>query len=521
MAFKISEIFSLFFTFLSFSATTYTPPWTSSNMEFFAFLAVLSLFLSITPKSQRIIVTENFLFLFLILITSYIFLITQPIQQKEKIWMISLYGFFYIIYANSLKLKNYSFKLNLITTLLAAGIFNCFVILTQYFSLFESELGIWIAGYENSHGRPYGNFGQPNLAATLILTSLCCAIFLYKKNRISIQILIVITIFFGATLALPSSKTSFLCLAVLATITLWLRDKTSFMVFSLASIAVVFAKSITPSTRNLSGTDISTGRFELWRTMLDAIWQSPWLGYGVLNTRVAHFQSRELDLTPKGQVIGSSHNLILDFFVWFGVIAGLIISIYFLKVVFNYVKHNRIYSENIYLVLPIFIHSLLEYPLFYANFLFIFAFILNINSKNLITIKSKLIPYIFAFIGSVIFLLISTEYYNISQKFTELRFYNNKFLHASKPEKISLVALDITGGQYNLFLKEKIENDIDFNNVANLTKSTPSFKNFILIISYLRDNEKPQSEIDFWLGKARASFSETEIRLLETNKLNP
>lgn len=516
---SIFETLFFLLTFLSFSATTYSPPWTSSSMEFFALLAALSLFLSVPLKNQKILISENILFFLIFLLASYFFFFFQKINEKEKIWMVTLYGVFFIIYANSIKLKSEEFKEKTIITLLIAGLFNSFVILAQYFSLFQNEFGIWIADYSTTHGRPYGNFGQPNLAASLILTSLCCGIYLQKNGKISFKTLIIIAIFFGLALAFPSSKTSFLCLVVLASLALLLKDRASFFAFLITSATIAAVKLLTPATRDLSSGDISTGRFELWQTMLNALWQSPWFGYGALNTRVAHFESRELNITPKGQVIGSSHNLILDFFIWFGVIVGLILAIYYLQIIFNYLKHNQSNRKNIYLVFPIFIHSLLEYPLFYANFLLIFAFILNINSKNLFQIKSKIIPFIFAFIGIFLFSAIAMEYYKISMRFAELRFYNNNFARAEKPEPISLKLLDITGGQYNLFLIDKIENANDFRMIANLTKSTPSFKNFLLIIKYLKEHNKPQSEIDFWLMKARSSFSEAQVRILENESL--
>lgn len=423
-----------------------------------------------------------------------------------------------MIYGNSIILKSNKFYLYIGVCILLAGLFNVFAIFSQYFDLFSSSLGIWIAEYSEYHGRPYGNFGQPNLVSTLLLTSLCCGIFLYRSNVINLFTLLLLASFFGIALAFPSSKTAFLCLLFLITVSVFLKDKAISLVFIVASISMVFTKTLATSTRNIDGSDLTTGRSELWFTMLNALWKSPWIGYGALNTRIAHFQSRELDVVPRGQVIGSSHNLVLDFLIWFGLILGIVVSTYFIKIVIKYLLENKNNPSKIYIIFPILIHSQLEYPLYYANFLFIFSFFINSNKNSKTAIKYKVLPFAIVFAVLVLFFVIVLDYLKISQKYTELRFYNNKFLNAKRPDALSPMVLDLTGGQYNIFIRDEIKDEADLRSVMRLTRSMPSLNNYHLIIKYLRENNYSEEEINFWLNKARASFNVGEISSLE-NKI--
>lgn len=500
--------------FLSFVATTYSNPWTSSSMEFFSFLAVVFLFLSVPYKEQRINLSKISIFFISILIVSLCVVFMKRIQLYEQIWFIFVYGIFFVICASCALKKDEEFKEYLCVAIIAATLFNCFAILSQYFSVYKSEVGIWIAGYDSSHGRPYGNFGQPNLAATFLLTGLCSCIWLYKK-KIGFSTLILVSVFVGCVLALPSSKTSFLCIAILISLAIMLRDKKSIIAFTATALALFITKHLLPNTRDVTGVDISTGRFDLWITIFNAIFKSPWLGYGVLNTRVAHFSSRELDITPRSQVIGSAHNLFLDFLVWFGVIIGLFFVVYFVYIVFVFFKRNINSPEKIYLIIPILLHSQLEYPLFYANFLLLFAFVFNMSDIPYKVVEARKFAYSLFVVGILILAVVFFEYIKLSSSYTQLRFFNKNFVGVEKPKEMNFIVLDTTGGQFNFFLKEKISTQEDYEDLKVLTKAMPSFKNYSLLIAYMAENEVDVEEVNFWMRKAKASFDEKEVEVLE------
>ncbi|MDH1332811.1 Wzy polymerase domain-containing protein [Comamonas thiooxydans] len=515
---KAFEILFYIFTVLSFSATSYTPPWTSSSMELFSFLALFFLFFSLPIKSHKLVVSESFIFSIICLIAAWTLFLFHEHETYEKIWMFSLYVLAFSLYVNCVSLKEEEFYSAFAVSILFAALFNAFVILSQYFDIGSDELGIWVAEYNKDAGRPYGNFGQPNLVSTLILMGLCFSVFLHSRKIIGFYTLILIGGFLGSTLALPSSKTALLCLLVITIVSIFFRDKKSFLIFLLAFVFFLFIKFIAPNTRNLVGADLSTGRFELWETMLYALKESPWSGYGALNARIAHFQVRELDLVPRNQVIGASHNLFLDYLIWFGIFFGIFICFLFVKLIFNYIKRGKSDPSKIYLIFPVLIHSLLEYPLYYANFLFAFAFFIGLSSAGKDLKKYKKLPFLLMTTIAVLLYPVVFDYINVSKKYTEFRFFRNNFYYAEKPMPIDPLILDLTAGQLNILLKEEINDENDLKYVIKITKSMPAFKNFQLIIKYMMEKNYPKDEIEFWMGKAQASFNEKEVSVLKNIK---
>lgn len=511
---KVFEILFFIFTILSFFATSYTPPWTSSSMEFFAFLALFSLFLSIPLKSHELIISESFIFSVVLLIVAWILFIFNENKIYEKMWMFSLYITAFSLYVNCVYLKGEGFYSIFSVAIIFSAIFNVFVILSQYFDIYSNDFGIWIAGYSQNLGRPYGNFGQPNLVSTLILMGLCFSVFLHSRKIIGILTLFLVSAFFGGSLAFPSSKTALLCLVIMAVVSIFLKDWKSFFAFFLAFILFLFFKKIIPNTRDIVGTELSTGRFELWKMMFYALWEEPWSGYGALNTRIAHFQVRELDLVPRDQVIGASHNIFLDYLIWFGMFFGIFISLMFVKLIFNYLNSKKYDPPKVYIIFPILIHSQLEFPLYYANFLFMFAFVVG-GSNGQRGIMVKKFPIIFMASVFILFFAVVYDYRNISGKYTEFRFFKNNFHYAKKPLPIEPWVLDLNAGQVNIMLKEKIDDANDLKYIVNITKSMPSFRNYYLIIKYLNERNHPKEEIDFWMNKAKASFNEREFSVLE------
>lgn len=508
MIYKIFELLALSATFLSFTAVTYTPPWTSSGMEFFAFVSVIFLWLSIPWHQQKFFLSRTSKFTLLLIISSlFIFLISESIFI-ENLSLLILYTTGIISFCNSLAHKNIDFQLQYIYCIVFSGLFSSFVIFTQYFDISHNILSVWIADYSSTHGRPYANFGQPNLASTLILSSLCCCIYLHQYKKISTASLYLISIFLGCALAPPASKTAMLTLSVLLITSALFKDLKSFASIALASASYAIFKIAQPESRDLLAAGISTGRFELWQTIFLAIEKSPWLGYGVLNTRAAHFEVRELGNNPLGQTIGNSHNIILDFLVWFGVFIGGALSIIFIGMIFYIFLKSKKNHRAIFLAIPILIHSQLEYPLSYANFLFLFSFSLYIIDDNIKTNqpRNKLISWLIFLIFTGTLAIVTIDYKSIETNYTNLRFFNKGFINAENPEKITTNLLDITTKQFNLFTISQIEDEASLREVQSLTKLSPTLHNYHLIIFYLKKQGDRDDELKYWMEKLKNNF---------------
>ena len=99
-----------------------------------------------------------------------------------------------------------------ICTTFSAGIFAGYIVLYQLFGL--NYLTIFAMDH-SSTSQLYGNIGQPNHTATLVLIALVCALAFYERNVIGKACLGVVCTFFLLTIVLVESRTGLLSLFVL------------------------------------------------------------------------------------------------------------------------------------------------------------------------------------------------------------------------------------------------------------------------------------------------------------------
>lgn len=129
---------------------------------------------------------------------------------------------------------------------------------------------------------------------------------------------------------------------------------------------------------------------------------------------------------------------------------------------------------------------------------------MNNNKKSIKTIYAKIL----FLLTTTIFIFVFIDYTDIKEKYTDLRFYENRFNSSKKPIPLNSYLLDKTSNQYNFFLKEEIANfEIDF--LENLTRYSPTKKNFYLILSY-HARQKNTEDFNYWKRKAIAIVPEKE-----------
>lgn len=513
---KISELLFYLFIFLSFVVTTYEPPWRNSSMEFFAFLAVITIVVRDCFVGEKLKINNISIFFIIFIIISLLRLFCGDEVFLENFWMAFLFSTFAILFVSSIvNFETINWE-NFLISLIFSSVFSSLIILCQFFEIYEF-LDIWKAGYDSSHGRPYANFGQPNLAASLILTGMCCVIYFYKKLIIGKITVIYVFFLMSSALAFASSKTSFLSLFLILILCICFKNWFETVVVIFSGV-LIFINKIIFETRNiLAEGDLSTGRFELWGTIVDAIFRHPFLGYGVLNTRAAHFEVVENHFVQHGVMIGSAHNLFFDFFIWFGIPLGFVLVIFWGWIHFSFFKKNKKNFSILLLPLPIMVHSMLEYPLFNANFLFAYLALMTLGIKDIK--ETKISIFSISVVPLVLFFCIAKEYLLFSEKYRELRYFNANFLKSKEPEKIESIFLNDIYGQYNLFASNAINNDDEFNSLKRIIKIEPVEKNFCLLFNYISRN-KLNEEFVFFNKKASALFNKEQLNYIQSCYLN-
>jgi hypothetical protein len=267
-----------------------------------------------------------------------------------------------------------------------AGVFNVGIGVVQVFAPQVPD-GDWIAR-SSIVGRAVGNLRQPNHLSSLLLWSAIAVVALLEVRRLRVRWAVPL---FGAMLfavVLTASRTGLVSVGLLA---LWgLLDRRlsgpgrALLIgspllyalgwFGMAAWADASAHTFGGAAR-LAETDVSGSRFGIWANTLELIRQNPWTGVGFGEFNYAW------TLTPfpgrPTALFDHAHNLPLHLAVELGLpLAGAVLAL-LLWALWRAAASawaaggadGAARRAALMMVLMIGLHSLLEYPLWYAYFL--------------------------------------------------------------------------------------------------------------------------------------------------------
>ena len=282
-------------------------------------------------------------------------------------------------------------------SLLVAGAVSSGVGLIQVFAPTWAD-GNWIAR-TYIEGRAVGNMRQPNHLSSLLLWSIVAAVWLGEARALKRSGSTLLALLFIFVVVLSASRTGALSMALLL---LWgALDK---RLSRHARLLLILAPLIyglfwygtgvwADATRHVFGGetrfstkgDVSSSRLAIWSNTLALIRMHPWAGVGFGEFNFAW------TLTPFPDrpvaFFDHTHNIVLQFLVELGIPLGLLVLgllLYALVVAFRHarqpVSESAAPGEALLrpaafmMVLLILLHSLLEYPLWYAYYLLPAAF---------------------------------------------------------------------------------------------------------------------------------------------------
>lgn len=284
-------------------------------------------------------------------------------------------------------------------SLVMVGAVSLAIALIQYFAPNLPD-GDWLAR-PGAGARVGGNLRQPNHLSSLLLWSLSAVVWLHagwSRRRAGTPVVLntvvavaILAFTFGVVLTV--SRTGAVCILLLA---LWgVIDKqlprfSRVLLWLLPLFLVLFWMGVTEwaaaSQHAFAGDDqlhkgdLSSSRFGIWKNTLALIAQHPWTGVGWGEFNFAW------TLTPfPGRPVAffdHTHNLPLQLAVELGIpLAVLVMALVAMALVwaFNQARRQQGLERTtsaaaLVMVLMIGIHSLLEYPLWYAYFLLPAAF---------------------------------------------------------------------------------------------------------------------------------------------------
>jgi O-antigen ligase len=268
---------------------------------------------------------------------------------------------------------------------LVAGAVSCAIALLQYFSA-AGALDPWV--HQALPGEAIANLRQRNQFASLSSMALAALLWLrisgrFTGHREGAAWILVCLLEIGN--AASSSRTGLLQLLMLCVLAgVWGGWRlppvrrlllAAVVVYALAVALLPWLASLDLSTYGMfarlrAGDALCASRLTLWSNVLDLIAQKPWTGWGWGELDYAHYISL-YDGPRFCEILDNAHNLPLHLAVELGIPAALLI---FGGVVW-WVWRQRPWRETdtarqlAWTVLAvIFLHSLLEYPLWYGPF---------------------------------------------------------------------------------------------------------------------------------------------------------
>lgn len=266
----------------------------------------------------------------------------------------------------------------------------------------------------------YGAISQPNHFADFTALAIASLIYLYIKGRFSTAFFTLMLAWFLLMLAASGSRSSWLYLIATTILALVMQVKsmqqnrnsasTRNLVYiclaTLPAFALIhlFTNYVAPdglfnlsTDRIVNGINIDTpsARLQIWYDSLRLFWQSPWLGIGAGEINIASFLLLDYpSAMAYKSIFEHAHNLFLHLLTEMGIGAFLIVLACLAIWVYKF-KWRELNPETWWLIslLAILgIHSMLEYPLWYAYFLGIAAILLGAGDEKFITINTSKIP---------------------------------------------------------------------------------------------------------------------------------
>jgi O-antigen ligase len=363
-------------------APNHYPPWTSFHGEVAAFAGLIALCCAALSAKKPILFDRALLiFLFLLGIICVQWGLGQVAYGGDAIVSgLYLVGFALAWWLGT-NLALTERRINDAAMILLVGAtVSVFIAMLQWLRI-EATLGIFAADLERGM-RPFGNLGQPNHLATLALMGIVSASALYFDNQLKKWQWVLLVAFLTFGLILTQSRAGLLSAVALGAFfllysrRLWRPGSWKFiaawwivlMVLVNSWVPLNEALYLQPARDQLTAED--RPRVIMWKQMVAALEQSPWVGYGWRQTVVA--QKKGADKVEGTLPTDYAHNLPLDLLVWLGIPLGGLLILLISYWLFKAAQRIKTSTEFFLLaaVVPVGIHSSLEFPFAYAYFLF-------------------------------------------------------------------------------------------------------------------------------------------------------
>jgi len=275
--------------------------------------------------------------------------------------------------------------------LLVAGMTSALLAIIQIFVPSRAD-GEWIAATFN--GRAAGNLRQPNHLSSLLLWALIAGLWLFESGRLCRGLAVPLVAIFVFAIVLTGSRTGLAGVVLLA---LWglvdrrlSRATRTMLLLTPLVYLLCWAgasgwahwshESVSGESHIIDTTESANSRLKIWANTLSLIAQHPWLGVGFGEFNFAW------SLTPfpgrPTAFFDHTHNLPLQLLVELGIPLATVVMALFAYALWRAFAASAEAAPPraatlrcaFMMVLMILMHSMFEYPLWYAYFMLPAAF---------------------------------------------------------------------------------------------------------------------------------------------------
>jgi Virulence factor membrane-bound polymerase, C-terminal/O-Antigen ligase len=305
--------------------------------------------------------------------------------------------------------------------------------------------------------RPYANLAQPNNLALLVIWSALAVGWLRMQGRFGNGVVALLLVFLALGLAMTQSRGGMVAAAAAVCWLVYAGGRTGtglkpwqgvcvgLVVLAAMGLwsAVATDWSPQPTGRDSSGAGASASLRRLHLTsMLDALARQPWIGFGWNQVMTAQFLVAGSH-PASGELIGHSHNFILDLMLWNGIVLGALAALALATWLFRTCARVRS-REGVYamsFVWAIVATSMFEFQIEYAFFMLPLGLLMgaasqSIGPSSVIAIKPELalVAVGLAFVATC---RVAVEYVRIEEDMRMQRFVHARFAVSEEHRKLS------------------------------------------------------------------------------------
>lgn len=444
---------SLLLLLACFVVPEHFPPWTAYHTEVPAFAAAtVALFIGWRDAGARVPISWLGVPVVLLVLTVLLQLVAGQLPYAGDAWVAGAYLLLFgaacwwgAIWADRCRADQLVDAVAWF--LLVAGLILTFQMYAQWLQV-EGQFAGWVID-RPAHGRPYGNLGQPNQAATLLIMACTGALLLATQKRIPWRTAAVLLLLFSWAIVLTQSRTALLSATLLAVLMIgtapkhWRGTKIVVGGWLLAVYAATWVFHVWSPMVALPGVVVTAPTMSsmasvglrplLWTQLLSGLMQSPWLGWGWLQIPAAQ-QAGALSVAGPEQT-NYAHNAILDLLLMVGLPVGLSFLLWLLAAcrprLRRVLAHERALSLS-YVLLPFCVHAMLEFPHAYAYYLVLAGVMLGAievwtrsPAGNGPTVPRGVLG-VAALVLSVSYLVLAVDYAQVEEDFRVNRFENRR-----------------------------------------------------------------------------------------------